>query len=94
MLYQLTTEISFQFNYNLLRQTYGCTMGGPLSVTLADIHMIRMETDVVVPIRPIFYKRYVNDIYNRCQKNTVNKLYNGLTFTILKLTIETNPLRL
>ena len=40
-------------------------MGGPLSVNLADIHMIRMETDMVVPIRPIFYKQYMDDIYNR-----------------------------
>ena len=47
----------FQFNYNLLKQTNGCTMGGPSSVTLADIHRIRMETDVVVPIKPIFYNR-------------------------------------
>ena len=31
-------------------------MGGPLFVTLSDIHMIRMETDIAVPIRPIFYK--------------------------------------
>ena len=40
LLYKLTTEASFQFNYNLLKQTNGCTMGGPLSVILADIHMI------------------------------------------------------
>ena len=71
---KLTTEASFQFNYNLFKQTNGCTIGGPLSVTLADIHMIRMETDVVVPAGPIFYKRYVDDIYNYHQKNTVDKL--------------------
>ena len=40
LLYQLTTEVSFQFNYNLLKQTNGCTMGGPLSSTLEDIHLI------------------------------------------------------
>ena len=62
LLYKLTTEVSFQFNYKLFKQINGCTMGGPLSVTLSDIHMIRMETDVVVPIRPIFYKRYIDDI--------------------------------
>ena len=45
-------------------------MGGPLTVTLAGIHMIRMETAVAVPIRPIFYKQYVDDIQNHCQKNT------------------------
>ena len=33
LLYKLITEVSFQFNYNLLKQTNGCTMGGPLSVT-------------------------------------------------------------
>ena len=70
-------------------------MSGPLSATLEDIHMIRMETDVVVPIRPMFYKRFVVDIYNRRQKNTVNKLCDGLNNyrPKVKLTIETNPLR-
>ena len=38
-----------------------------------------METDVVVPLRPIFYERYVHVIYNRGYKNTVDKLYDGLT---------------
>ena len=95
LLYKLTTEVLFQFNYNLLKQTNGCTMGGPLSVTLADIYMIRMETDFVVPIRPMFYKRYVDVIYNRRQKNTVDKLYDGLNnyHPKVKLTIETNPLK-
>ena len=95
LLYKLTTEVSFQFNYKLFKQTDGCTMGGPLSVTLSDIHMIRMETDVVVPIRPIFYKRYVDDIYNRRQKNTCDVLYNAINnyHPKIKLTIETNPQR-
>ena len=95
MLYKLTTEDSFQSNYNLLKQTNGYTMSGPLSVTLADIHMNRIETDVVVPLRPIFYKRYMDDIYNRRQKNTVDNLYDGLNnyHPKLKLTTETNVLR-
>ena len=95
LFYKLTTNVSFQFNYNLLKQTNGCTMGGPLFVTLADIHMIRVKNDVMVPIRPIFYKRYVVDIYNRRQKNAVDKLYGGLNIyhPKVKLTIETNPLR-
>ena len=45
-MHKLTTECAFQFNQNLFRQT-GCSMGGPLSVTLADMHMIRTEKDVV-----------------------------------------------
>ena len=95
LLFKLTTEVSFQFNYSLLKETNGCTMGSPLFVTLADIHMIRMETDVVVPIRQIFHKHFVDDIYNRRQKNTVDKLCDGLNnyYPEVKLTIETNPLR-
>ena len=89
--YKLTTEVSFQFKHILLKQTNGCTMGD----TLADIHMILMETDPVVPIRPISYKRYMNDIYHRRQKNTVDKLCDGLNdyHPKVKLTIETNLLR-
>ena len=30
-------------------------MGGPLSVTLADIHMIRTENDVVKLLKSLFY---------------------------------------
>ena len=95
LLYKLTTEVSFQFNYKLFKQTNGCTMGGPLSVTLSDIHMIQMETDIVVPMRPIFYKRYIDDIYNRRQKNTSDVLYDALNnyHPQIKLTIETNPQR-
>ena len=95
LLYKLTTEVSFQFNYKLFKQNDGCTMGGLLSVNLSDIHMIRMETDVVVPIRSIFYKRYVDDIYNRRQKNTCDVLYNAINnyHPKIKLTIESNPQR-
>ena len=43
-------------------------MGESLSVTLADIHMIRTEKDIVTPLKPIFYKRFVDDIYTRRKK--------------------------
>ena len=68
LLLKLTTECSFQFNHQLLKQVEGCTMGGPFSVTLAEIHMIRMENDVAIPLKPIFYRRFVNDIINRQKK--------------------------
>ena len=75
LLYKLTTEVLFRFYYNLLKQANGCTVGGSLSMTLADIHKIRVETDIVLPHRPVLYKRYVDYIYNRLQKNTFDKLY-------------------
>ena len=89
--YKLTTEVSFQFKHILLKQINGFTMGD----TLTDIHMILMETDPVVPIRPTSYKRYMDDIYHRRQKNTVDKLCDGLNdyHPKVKLTIETNLLR-
>ena len=50
-------------------------MGDPLSVTLAEIHMIRMENGVVIPLTPIFYKRFVDDIINRRRKNVSDELF-------------------
>ena len=54
LMHKLTTKCAFQFNQNLFRQTEGCSMGGQLSVTLADMHMIRIKTDIVTPLKPIF----------------------------------------
>ena len=55
-MHKLTTECAFPFNQNLFRQTEGCSMRGQLSVTLADMHMIRTKTDIVTPLKPIFTK--------------------------------------
>jgi len=37
LLLKLTTESTFIFQSNFYKQTDGCTMGGPLSVTFANI---------------------------------------------------------
>ena len=44
-------------------------MGGPLSVIFSDIYMTKMERDIVHPFNPIFYHRYVDDIYTRRKIN-------------------------
>ena len=49
LLYKLTTECIFQFNTKFFKQIDGCSVGGPLSVTLLDIHMTRTENNVVKP---------------------------------------------
>ena len=46
-----------------------CSMGGPLPVTLSDIHMTRTENNVVKLGKPLFYRRFVDDIINRRKKN-------------------------
>ena len=68
-------------------------MGESLSVTLADIHMIRTEKDIVTPLNPIFYKRCVDDIYNRRKKGVHDNLYERLDnyHPNIKLTKEINP---
>ena len=68
-------------------------MGGPLSVTLADIHMIRTENDVIKPLKPFFYKRYVDDIYSHRKKNCIDQLYYELNnyHPNINLIISINP---
>ena len=67
-------------------------MGGPLSVTFSDIYMIKMENDVVIPSKHIFYCRFVDDSYSR-RKLGDNFLFDRLNsyHPNIKLTIEVNP---
>ena len=39
------------FNF---KQVDGCAMGKALSVTFSDIHMVKMENDIVIPSKPSF----------------------------------------
>ena len=67
-------------------------MGGSLSVTFSDIYMVKMENDVVIPSKPIFYRRFVDDIYSR-RKLGDNVLFDQLNsyHPNIELTIEVNP---
>ena len=67
-------------------------MGHLLSVTLAEIHMIRMENDVIL-LKPIFYRRNVDDIINCHKKNVPDELFFKLNYyhQNIKLTIEICP---
>ena len=68
-------------------------MGSPLSVTFAEIHMVRMENDIVITLKPIFYRRFIDDIINRRKKNVPDELYSKLNnyHRNIKLTIEISP---
>ena len=68
-------------------------MGGPVSVVSSGIFMSKMEFDVVVPAKPIFYKRYADDTYVRRKKNDADKLFEELNSynENIKLTLEVNP---
>ena len=71
---KLATECTFKFNRRFLKQVDGCTMEGPLSVTFSDIYMVTMENNVVIPPKPVFNRRFVDDI-NRRRKLGDNILF-------------------
>ena len=58
-------------------------MEGPLPVTFSDIYAVKIENDVVIPSKPIFYCRFVNDIYSR-QKLGDNVLFDRLNRIIIQ----------
>ena len=68
-------------------------MGGPLTVILSDIWMVKMENNIVVPHKPIFYKRYVDNIINHRKKHEEDLLFKKLNdyHPKIKLAIEINP---
>ena len=53
LLYKLTIRWIFQFNTKFSKQTDSCSMGGPLSVTLSNIHMTRAKNNVVKLEKPL-----------------------------------------
>ena len=75
-----------------LKQVGCCTMGGPLFATLSNIYLVKIENDVVILSKAIFYRRFVDEIYSR-QKLGDNVLLYQLKkyYPNIKLIIEVNP---
>ena len=93
LLEKLTCECTFMFNDNFYEQIDGCTMGGPLSVILSNIFMTMLELHVVKPMKPKFYRRYVDDIIKRRKKNCPDLLLEKLNsyHPNIEFTVEVNP---
>ena len=68
-------------------------MGGTLSVTLSNCFMNKMERDIVLPLKPKFYRRFIDDTYRRRKKNEPDELFSKMNsyYPNIKLTIEINP---
>ena len=73
----------------LIRQVNGCGMGGLISVAVSNTFCVKMGFNVVKPLKPKFYKRYVDDIYSKRIKNQPYKSFNY--HLNIKLTIEVSP---
>ena len=67
-------------------------MGGPISVVLFNIFCIKMRFDIVKPLKPKLYKRYVDDIYSKRIKDQPDKRFGKLNkyHLNIKLTTEVN----
>ena len=78
--------------FRLIKQIDGCPMGGPVTVVFSAIFMCKMEEDVVVLAKLIFYKRFVSDTYICKKQNVNNELFRNLNnyHTNIKLTLEEN----
>ena len=68
-------------------------MDGPLSVTFSNIYLTKLEKDQVKPLKPKFYRRFVDDVVSRRLKNTHDSLFEKLNnyHEKINFTIETNP---
>ena len=60
LLLELVTECTYTFTF--YKQIDGCTMGGPLSITFSDIYMMKMDSAIVIPQKPLFYCCHLDDI--------------------------------
>ena len=94
-LIKLTCECTFMFNNLFFKQLNGCTMGGPLSVVLSNIFMTMLEMNIVLPMKPLFYKRYVDDIITRRDKNKRDLLLEQLQsyHPNINFTVEVSPIK-
>ena len=91
LLIKLTKESVFSLS-RLIKQIDGCPMGGPISVVFSEIYMCIMEEDVVKPLKPIFYKRYVDATYVKRKRNEADTLFDALNsyHPNIKFTLEQN----
>ena len=89
----MTKESVFSANNRLIKQIDGCPMAGHISVVFSDIYMCKTEEDVVKPLKPTFYKRYVDDTYVKRKCNEVDTLFDELNsyHPNIKFTLEQNP---
>ena len=96
LLEKLTQNHVFSVNNKLVKQVDGCPMDGAISVIMSSIHMNRLEKVCVMPLKPAFYKRYVDDTITKRKKNTdFDELFQNMNshHPNIELTVETNPTR-
>ena len=93
LLERVTKETVFSFNGKLYQQTNGCSLGNPLSPTLANIFMCELEMDIVTPRNIPFYDRYVDDCFTKRKTDVPDQLLESLNsyHPNIQFTVEKEP---
>ena len=83
---------TFLADGRLIRQVDEYPNGAPISVVFSNIFCVKMEFDVVKPLKLKPFKRYVDDIYIKPIKNQLDNLFEKLNnyHPNIKLAIEVN----
>ena len=84
LLLKLITECTFSVNEQLCKQVDGVSMGGTWSVVISDCFMNKMERDVVIPLKPKFYKRFVDERFDEPDElfDKMNSYHPNIKLTI------------
>jgi len=71
---------SFQWNSEYYRQIRGCPMGSPISVAISELSIQNFENLALTdaPCKPLFWKRYVDDILTAIPSNQIQEFLNHL----------------
>lgn len=74
------------FQNNIYLQIEGTAMGTPVATTYANIFLYGIETQILPTYRPIYYKRYIDDIFaiytHKIQAKRFIHFFNNLVPTI------------
>ena len=92
LLFKLKKGSVFSFTEKLLKQFDSCLVVGKIYIAFSNIFICRMELHAVVPAKPMFYKRYIDDTYSRRKENDVDKLQKLNSYNEnINLTLAVNP---
>ena len=92
-LLKLITKSTFKFNSKFYKQSDGCTMGGPLSVTFSNIYLTKFKKDKVRSTNSLLNEPLVDDVINRRKNSKLDALITSLNsyHSNINFTFNVNP---
>ena len=86
-----TTQFAYNGTYS--QQVFGTAMGSPVSAVIANMVMEDVEQRALAtsPVKPFFWKRYVDDVISAVSGNEAERLLSDLN--LLEPSIQFTPER-